>query len=222
MRRLPVSGRPCTARTPGTAFSSDSMAEQRGSSQWAGYRTRRRPRTEWAIVRRMSSLELARSVIVAEEPVGVPERRRPRERRDRTAQELPAGPERQTDRDYDRQVETTACSTGDALVQVPERAHDRRGHREAAVRGVRTIARARHFEVGVLGDRSGDLLGGKDARVVADQEASRARRPDGAQRAVQPVDDLVEARGARPRRQPQTQASGNIVDDADRTRGIGP
>src|SRR5438094_5582738 len=175
MRRLPVSGRPCTARTPGTAFSSDSMAEQRGSSQWAGYRTRRRPRTEWAIVRRMSSLVLARSVIVAEEPVGVPERRRPRERGDRTAQELPAGPERQTDRDHDRQVETTACPTGDAVVQVAEHANDRRGHRGAVVRSVRTVARARHFQVSVLGNRPDDLLGGEDARVVADQEASRAR-----------------------------------------------
>src|SRR3989442_7691209 len=149
MRRLRVSGRRCTARTPGTAFSWDSMAEQRGSSQWAGYRTRRRPRTEWAIVRRMSSLVLARSVVVAEEPVGVPERRRPRERRDRTAQELPAGPERQTDRDHDRQVEMTACPTGDALVQAPDHAHDRRGHRGGGGRGGGPLPRVRHFEPAV-------------------------------------------------------------------------
>ncbi len=74
----------------------------------------------------------------------------------------------------------------------------------------------------MLGNGPGDLVRRENARVVADQETSRTRRPDGALRAVQAVDEIAEARGARARRQPQTQASGDIVDDADRAGRVRP
>src|SRR5439155_8907669 len=133
MRTLPVVGLPSTLWIPGIRRSPASTTSRRPANQRAGYRIRRRPRTACAISYRIRSVA-AVEIVVAEEPVRVPERRRPRQRSDRTAREVPHGPQRERERDEDTEREPAARDPAETMIHPGHRLDQGCGHRRPVVR----------------------------------------------------------------------------------------
>src|SRR5215472_1667993 len=218
IRTLPVTGLPTTLCTPGMARSRDSTLACEPLSQWTGYRIRSLPGTECASWHCTGSAFRVVTV-VAEDAVGVPERRRPRQWVGAPKSDLPDRPEDQHGRDQTAETYEAARLALELLVQCADGLSDARRKGSLAVRGswgtVASQIDQLLADAGVLDHCLGNGVRRDRVRVECNQQASRPRGAVTSLHARQPADRLHQFFAHAAGRSAKSHSPGARVDEAE-------